>query len=304
MSKITIKGDAQDIVHILPSMPNPSQAWYGFSSPDALMRHLQSKDDAAWWCRDIIEHGQEYFYGTASIEEAYALCRDGWQEGATRVASIRDKIVTSAPVQKRYARYAVAGAIPNVPRYLAGNPQHMLRLESASARQRPVITLVNHMGGPARIASQTFVNKCAVVAALVDVIEASGFSCHVLGVAQSSYDAKRDTHLCGVAVTVKNAGEHVDIGRMAFALGHVAMFRRLVLGVRASDAINKPLKSNLGATVDFQSRPDGIFMLPSMVANESFFDSEERAMTRGLEHFVSTLREQGCPAFRDDAMAA
>ena len=303
MSKITIKGNAPDVLSILPAMPNPIQTLYGFSSPDALCSHVESMPRGEYWNKQCLSE-ESSFYGTRTMDDAFALCRNGWQEGAERVARIRDKVATNAPTQRRYARYAVAGAIPNVPRYLAGNPQHMLRLESASARQRPVITLVNHMGGSAMIEANTFTNKCAVVAAVVDAIENAGFSCHVIGVSYSATDGDSNKYLCGVAVTVKNPGEHVDIARMAFALGHAAMFRRLVIGTRSSDSVNRPLTQNSGHTVDFQSSVPNVYVLPSMKVNESFFTTEERAMTRGLEHFVSTLRDQGCPAFRDDAMAA
>jgi len=235
-----IKGDAPSLVDLLPTMRNPSQVYYGFSSIGAVADHLESRRHRDWWRLDERDKEDHHFYG-CTYATALHMARDGWSEGADRVAALRDKITATRPTSRRLAQYAVAGALPNVPRYVAGNPKHMLRPDNAQARNRPVLTLVNHMGGLAGVDRDCFVNKCAVVAALVDVIEDAGFSCNVIGVSQSQANG----HLVGVAVNVKEAGQHVDLPALAFGLGHVGMFRRLVFCTRTSDRDNQVMRREL-----------------------------------------------------------
>lgn len=297
MPNITVKNDAPELMQIIPAMHHATQTWHCFKSPESLCEYLATIPESSYWTRSVVIEPSDFqFRQVKSRNEAFALCRDGWQEGARRVAAMRDKIAVNIPMRRQFTSYGVAGAIPNVPRFLAGNPMHMKRLADSRARQRPVITLINHMGGVAGVKAKCFVNKCAVVAAIVDAIEANGYSCHVIGMAQSQ--CHNETYLCGVAATVKEAGDSVDIGRMAFALGHAAMFRGLVFGVRASDSINRPL-GDMGWTVDFngQNETANSYILPSMNTNSKLFETEELASTRGLAYFLDMLKAQGCPAF-------
>lgn len=300
---ITATGSATAILDNLPTMPNALQSWHCFSSPSEMCEYVeQSRGDN--WFREAFDCNTS-FRGTASMDDAIALCRDGWQQGADKAADLRDRIFASAPTQRRYARYAVAGAIPNVPRYLAGNPQHMLRLESASARNRPVITLVNHMGGMATVEPCQFLNKAAATAAVVDCIESAGYSCHVIGLSMVSKEPNNVGNLVGVTVTIKEAGQALDIGRMAFAIGHVSMLRRIIFAVRGASKLNGQYLGNAsGATSDFPGTVPNTFVLPSMNANARLFHNEESTMRQGVPDLVQRLRAQGCPAFRDDAIAA
>ncbi len=294
---LTPKGNAPELMRVLPKMPNKDQSWHCFKSPADVASYVASRKESDFWNRQCLTPSDE-FHGP-KMPDAIQMCRAGWQEGATRVARLRDKIAPRIPVQKRYTQFAVAGAIPDVARTIAGNPLNMKRLGTVKARQRPVLTLVNHMGGLAQIEAPTFTNKCAVVAAVVDAIEASGYSCHVIGLSMS----QTEKFLCGVAVNVKSPGETVDTARLAFALGHVAMFRRLVFAVRASHPDNKPLTSTLGGTVDFSESLPNVFVLPSMNKNAKLFETEEKAATEGLAYYLEELRKQGCPAFMESLAA-
>jgi len=298
---ILSKGNAPDLMALMPFMANAHQSWLTFSSPESICEHVKDIPKSQYWDKECFGT-DPYFYGTESLQEAIGLCRDGWQEGATRAAALRDRINVNNPTQRRYVRYGVAGAIPDVPRYLAGNPMHMKRLDSVNARQRPIITLINHVGGLGGVDSACFINKAATVCAIVDAIEGNGFSCHVIGMAMSRAP---NGGLVGVAFTVKEPGDHMDIGRAAFALGHTAMFRRLVFAARYSDDDSGNV-AGFGtlSTVDTAKPRDGTYILPSMNINEKFFGDESTAESRGLNHLIQSLRDHGCPAFRDDAMAA
>lgn len=303
---ITVLNDSPDLMSLLPVMPNPTQTWHCFTSPEAACDNLANMPHAWEDTYSSTEADKVGFTGTDSLQHAFKLCRDGWQDGSERVARLRDKINAQNPIGPRLVKYDVAGAYPIVARHLAGNPLSMRRFDSARLRRKPVLTLINHMGGRFSVPAECFINKCAVVAAIVDAIESAGYSCHVIGISQSATEATYSDYLCGVAITIKQPGEQVDISRMAFALGHVGMFRRIVFGTRSTLQANRPLGPGLGSTIDFVpgTLPEATYALPSMNTNHKLFTTEDKAGTEGLAKLISELAAQGCPAFPQTAQAA
>lgn len=265
-----------------------------FDSIGDCVRYLQSTPRESFWA--------PYFWARSELvsitaNEACEMALYGWRDGADRVARLRDKIAAKQPAAQRISQWDVAGALPSIPRYYAGNPLFMRRMATVESRKRPVLTLINHMGGNSDVPEHCFINRAAVIATIVDVVESAGYSLHVIG---ASYSANsRFAH--ETAVTLKEAGAHMDIGIMAFALGHAGFFRRIVFGVRCADSVNSPLTTTLGSTCDYAGRPDHCFVLPSMNSTYSFFETEQSAESVGLAAMIATLASQGCPAFREHA---
>jgi hypothetical protein len=290
-------GDASELLPLIPTTAQfPRQCWGCFTSPESLLRYLEAKPKTQFWYDGAFDDCDIGFRGTKTWSEAVKLCRDGWQDGVTRVARIRDRINAARPKAQRLARWSVAGAYPSVARHLAGNPDCMRSVEHTAARTRPIITILAHIGGLAMVEACTFVNKAGVTCAVVDAIEAAGYSCHVVAW-QQSHDRDK-AFLQGSAVTLKLPGEAMDIARMAFALGHPSYFRRMIFALKGSDRRNAVLGRNLGFTCEAAGElAPNIFMLPSLNTNADSFASEELAVTKGLETIIEALKNQGCPAF-------
>lgn len=262
-----------------------------FDSPNDMATYLKSVPTSEWYCDKYI--GPQEFTDGIDLQGALKMERDGWKDGAGRANQIAGSIRVSMPAKRRVSTIGMAGAYPHIPRYLAGVPEHMTR--PAMVRGRPVLTLVNHMGGKSGVPSQCFINRAAVIAAIVDAIEAAGYSLHLVGVSFS----EEGSFAHETAVTIKEPGRHLDLSSVAYALGHVAFFRQLVFGVRFADAFNKPLTSGLGKTQDYLTNQvtSGIYVLPSMNETHRSFLTEKGAKTDGLELMIAKLREQECPAF-------
>lgn len=284
---IRLHGEATYLHGVLPMMPYAAQDWYCFRSPEAICDYLAGLKPSDFWAQD----------GRSQIAEGTALVREGWSEGASRVARLRDRINASAPIERRLRKFNVAGGLVDVPRYLAGDPRCMRDLDSIKSRRRPVITLVNNIAGLCSVPDQAFANKAAVVAATVDAIEGAGYSCEVIGVAPSS-GCDDSKWLCAVAFLVKEAGYALDVSKLAFGIGHTIMWRGLGFAVYSVKG-NEKLGYGHGRTVDnFGELPVNTFLLPSLNEHYRKFSSEDQAATVGLEFVLRTLREQGCPAFQ------
>ncbi len=298
MTKATYNGDARDLFEDLPVIGGVSEhVRGGFTTPEAFVRFVDETPKANRWHNAGFQDNSNSpdFFGNVTFKEARDLLLNGWHDGATRAAKIRDKINANNPMGPRLVRYDVAGPIVHVGRYLSGNPLHMKRIDAAKMRRRPVLTIVSHFGAMADIEANAMLNRAGVVAAVVDAIEAAGYSCHLI-----AYTASLGSNISAeTAVTLKEAGQPVDIARVAFGLGHPAMLRRLTFAWRCSTAACKPLGGGMGSTkYEGLKLPEGSYMIPSIgLLGEGNFATEERAATQGLDVILRALKSQGCPAF-------
>jgi hypothetical protein len=295
MSNIRLSGDAQELRELFPELSHARKSLAFYSSPEALAAHCASVDKSSCWY-DSAWTNSRSFAGSKDMGEAVQMAQDGWPEGASRVAKLRDKINAASPVAKRFAKWDVAGAYPNIGRCLASNPLHMRRLDNAKSRRRPVITLMSDMSVNGGTSANAITNRAAVVAAIVDQIEAAGYAAHVIGFMSTSQD---DLH-CVCGTTIKESHQAADIGRMAYGLGHASMFRRLTWVTLQEDRFTQSLGSGLGKATELPTKDlaeRNVYLVPS-AARESLFASEDTTATQGLEYLIASLREQGCPAFQ------
>jgi len=290
-------GDARELAELLGEFPETIQQWHCVSSPERLATWAATVKRG--WHAPTWETSNEQaeFCGTRSMRTACELAFRGWPEGAARAARLRDKINASLPVQSRFVSYAMAGAYPSVPRFVGGNPMHMRALDSARARRKPVVTLLSNGAANCNVPAATFVNRAAVCAALVDVIESAGFACHVVYFATTRYF---NVHAC-VMATLKEPHAPADIARLAFGMGHPSMFRRLCFASYTQDTLTRALGLGLGHAQALRARPEWpraqVYVLPEPAT--VLFGSENAAEKIGLPHVIAELAKAGCPAFRE-----
>lgn len=298
--KVKVTGDSPHMRDLFPST-GERHGLCLFSSPEAMARYVQACDKSQAWARDAWESRNNKFYSD-SMTNAISMATDGWTEGRDRVAKMRDSIVARNPQMKQPARWGVAGAIPNVPRYLSGNPAHMRMIDNAKARRKVVITLLSDTSTSWYVDHSTITNRAAVVAAIVDSIEGAGFACNVITFNNTVRNIRAT-----IAVQVKESHQAVDIGRMAYGLGHAAMFRRLMFACKMADSFFEALTSTLGTPTKLdiaKANEAGNYVLPSVNDATEKFQSEEKAATAGLAYLIEALRKQRCPAFPELEAAA
>jgi hypothetical protein len=289
-------GDAVNLCDLLPDLEyrTAKQSFMGWSTPEKLGEHV----------KELVDNGATLpWYSTIDCfnserARGIEMAPHGWLDGIERVSKLREKISLSHPTAKQATRHDVAGAYPIVPRAVAGNPLHMRRIETSRTRKRPVVTLVTNISGNCMIPNKCFTNRAGVVAAIVDMIEATGYSVHLI----AATCATGPNHNLGAvtAITVKEPGQPVDVPRLAFAVGHADFFRGLVLVSSAAHMARAPLGSGNGHSCEFSiesARQKNVYVLPSVNRLEGCFMTEERAETKGLSLMIEALHNQGCPGF-------
>ena len=290
-------GDAPHLRELVPTKQGDNvSAVACYSSPEALARHAGDTVQGTCWHKSPWTHS-ESFSGSPDMSSAIKMAVEGWPDGAARAAKIRDRINASHPTMRRMTRYSVAGALPNIGRYLSGNPACMRVMTSDKSRQRPIMTLIASVTANVMIEANQLLWRAAVVAAIVDAVEGAGFACEVIAVSNSEANGVNQA----VLVNAKNSHQPADISRLAYSLGHPSFFRRLCWVPIVENEITSPIGTSLGAatTLDMTRMPSNCYLIPGFEDNAAgaAFGTEEKAETTGLEFLLESLRAQGCPAF-------
>jgi hypothetical protein len=151
---------------------------------------------------------------------ALRLAETGWSEGAK---DLSDKLSAHMPERDHVDswRYDVAGELPDIGRFLAGDPAHMKR-HGHPKGNKPIVSLLVNICCSGSVTAEQFANYGAAMANVIDQIENSGRRVE-LNVAMVTQLSKRVT----VGWTVKQAEDPLDIAAIAFSLAHPAALRRI-----------------------------------------------------------------------------
>lgn len=292
-------GDAPNITRLLGHEPTKKTYYSSWSSPESFSRHISKMKGSDSWYKhsNVWQDANEDFSGVSSISQALDLCRNGWKEGGETIEKTRGYIRALNPLVNKPIRYAIAGSTPNVPRAIAGNILNMRAPSMDKSSRRKTITIKYNMCEAGFTPKGNIVNKASVMAALIDEIEAKGFSCEVIAIAYTG-NSRMDAL---TSVCVKPSHQPVDINRMAFSLGHSAMFRVLFFADWQMEHFCAQLGCGLGmiqSTKPSQEENDkGIYTISSGGGCMRYFKDLETASTEGLKFLVDELQTQGCPAF-------
>lgn len=292
----TVIGDAPHVTHMLPNLTGEfyHSSW---ESPEAFVRHVKAMDPSRAWHKECWGKDNGNFSGCKSMEEAIELAEKGWPEGIKKVERMQGAILAANPELPKAIRYELAGSIANIPRAISGNPLNMRAMDLSKSRRRPVITLISNMCDPGHVSKDSITNRAAVVCALIDQIESAGYSTEIISLAITNAGPFK---AC-VSVVVKQSGQPLDIGRLAFSMGHSAFFRRMIFGDWGISEECRRLGPFLGSVGKIPVVPEmhekGVYIIPSMQGNTEAFRNEETSAKDGLAFLVKKLREQKCPPF-------
>jgi hypothetical protein len=181
--------------------------------------------------------GRGKWHGTPDMGAALRLAREGWPEGIAGAAGLD---IPHAVARKR--RNSMAGGLVNVGRMLSGNPAHMVHRPKLPGRRVTTLFIETFMS--AGVDPDNAIARAILVASMADVMEREGYSCEIVAVLTTLDDGSRTTgHQA--AITLKQAGERLNLNDIVFALGHPSFFRRMIFAaVGVSDACRSTWRSH------------------------------------------------------------
>ncbi len=207
---------------------------------------------------------------------AMEIARNGgqWEQGATmlrkgmaQAANLREQ--STAPA----ITYDVAGFMPDVPAYLAGVPENMMRLadDGQATAQTPIVSVCVPNAAGAVDAGHIF-NRGIAVCTLIDVLEAAGTRVEA-NVALGTVPELDAT------VTIKRASDQWSPNAMAFGLGHPATIRRLGFAVRERHPDSLACTSNGGYGSGGVTNPDQYTVsFPRLMNTRNTWDTVANAL--------------------------
>lgn len=179
--------------------------------------------------------GEIDFFGTSDFEEAMTLARNGWSKGLEKLKTMSKAYVkktSAAHLKTNTIDYDVAGAYPDVQRFLSGEPESMVRFSSDNKKFKSlkIIASFNQNYG---VSTNYIFKRGAAILNLVDILEKNNIRCEVI---LSAYSTSGDNYIMNILA--KRLEERLNLESLNFALCHGASYRRLGFSVRE----NRPLE--------------------------------------------------------------
>jgi len=171
-----------------------------------------------------------------SFDNAIGLARNGWKDGADRIAARIDTVTGMMPSygtrRELYMERVGPGAI-DMGRYLMGHPAPYItwqQIEDENTSGDQIIPILFNVTASAGVSVETMFNKGAVLCVLIDQLEKSGKRVELtiaLAATNGGYGGRGSDDHVTVTVMVKRANDHLAVDRIAFSLAHAACLRRL-----------------------------------------------------------------------------
>lgn len=213
------------------------------------------------------------------VSGAQELARKGWSEGAK---DLSDRLAAHMPARDHVDswRYDVAGELPDIGRFLAGDPAHMRR-HGHPKGHKPIISLcVNNWIACTTTATQ-MANYGAAMVNIIDQLENSGRRVELTaGCIAQHFSTKA---MMSATWRVKAAQDPLDIGAVAFAVAHPAASRRFgwLLWERTDAPTDPYYGLGIGKASDEDDLIDpypGTLVLPGLKMSGSSCNTLEQAI--------------------------
>lgn len=161
-----------------------------------------------------------------TMSDVRAMMRTGWHDGVVTLAGLRAAPVETASAGKD--RFDVFGERPDVGRFCAGEPAHMVR-RGREQKKQPIVTIAVNIRIAAGITADEQMNFGAAMVTLVDQLERSGRRVEllVLGACNVNFDGTEHKGRWAISWTVKRAEDVLDLSAIAFSLAHPGAYRRV-----------------------------------------------------------------------------
>lgn len=173
------------------------------------------------------DRGRRDFFWSDSFADAQRIAREGWQDGADKVARHREGfaafIAAAATAKAAQPSWDCCGQWYDPAKFFAGEPEYWYdeRHVGDQASDRVVAIRLNNCVS-ASVDPSTIVARGLAVLVAVDLLETCGIRCEVIvGTA-----TKGPAGIVESNVMVKRAGEAAEPNSLAFVIAHPSFFRR------------------------------------------------------------------------------
>lgn len=176
-----------------------------------------------WTCRGSVDRAPSQSWdANTKWEGALKMLREGWHDGAKVSAQLAQRVPPK--LRSSGEAYGMVGRKVSIGRYLAGDPHCMKRrVRSSSIGRGHAIRLAVNVAVNASVDARNIQNYGAALVACIDELESAGFSVELS--VHSIFRLSSVKFVTGYLV--KESGQSLNYGQMAFCVGHPASERRI-----------------------------------------------------------------------------
>ncbi len=267
-----------------------------FSDIESFMDYITDDNRVRGWktrSSQRLEEKNGCFFRTENFGEALNLAKNGWKEGLEKITQRLPLLLSIGRSKTRIND--VAGDLPDIGRFIAGNPDSMTRRVINMGMKRPVIDLLYNGTFAARIEPDTIINYGAAVAVVIDELENSGFTVGLKICSASQNSGVRLSPL----VTLKKPGEVTELDRLIFFTAHPSFLRRLVFSYKESTITQSQCGSSYGSCVELWEVPsDTVYF-----SNEGDLNRSCATPELAIQHVKSIVRKSRPDLFSESEAA-
>jgi hypothetical protein len=206
-----------------------------FDSWGDFVRGAQDTRPAQWDRRESRAVVGGNWAGTKDFAEACTLAAQGWPMGRAKMMKAVQVAALATGTGQTPSHYMdVAGAYPIAALAAAGDPAAMVNLAAVEERARPIVRLVMAGSVSAMISEDSIFNYGAALLAFIDGLEQADIRAEL----NLCFAFQRNAHKSSYLIRLKEAGEVLDLDRLAFALSNAATLRRLMFAHMEMDLPN------------------------------------------------------------------
>lgn len=169
--------------------------------------------------------------GGVSWEQAKILATNGWIDGLEEIQKINVELteIIANKIERRLPEYSVAGGVVDVGEYLCSSPEYFIKPIPAEYNdQGKIIKIVCSISFSASISDKVIIQRGAMVCALADALEMSGYRCEII-INDATYYGLSSIE---IDICLKKANQSLNIIEAAFCLAHPAMLRRFIFSAQ------------------------------------------------------------------------
>lgn len=180
---------------------------------------------------------RDKWYNTEDFQQASYLLTHGWDSAAKKMATkVKLTNATSTAVRSSKPAYGVVGSQASVPRYLQGIPTNMVSRQMTYAKQK-VVTITKGISYNSRWKPDDILAECIKALQIIQSMENGGQRVRLNVIwCVTAGNGKAHT-ICKVCV--KQPDERLNLSKMAFALAHPSMLRRIFFKWMETDDFTK-----------------------------------------------------------------
>jgi|TARA_Y100000034_G_scaffold121636_1_gene166107 hypothetical protein len=199
-----------------------------FRSVEAMAREGDKKSQWKTDYRASREDGRDDWAGSTTWAQALERALYGWKEGREKLSSgVVAAVKANTPSMTPLYHFDVGGLMPDMDRYLAGDPACMVTYASSEKRSKPIIRILVDGSYSCGVSQQVVVNAGAALLSYVDRFTVEGYSVELrVAIRSEGGDVGIDYR-----IMVKDADQPLDLNRTAFALISPSMYRRVSFAV-------------------------------------------------------------------------